>query len=212
MIDAKMDKISILLASIRSRQDTIQHEVIASLRGGVIFSSTLYTMGAYKRFQANTSAFLQLIESRNYAVAAAVLRMQIDVAVRLFGLSLVHDPDAVCLGLINGERYDKFKDRNKNRLQDAYLVREIGKQAPWIPRVYERTSGFIHLSEKHLFSSVAKCDDEGLFSLALNSDRHIPGHIYEEICEAFVEASDLAGSFILQIFQGSNPAHRASHE
>lgn len=32
------------------------------------------------------------------------------------------------------------------------LVDTLGKKYEWMPRVYEATSGFIHLSERHILS------------------------------------------------------------
>ena len=37
-------------------------------------------------------------------------------------------------------------------MTDRYLVNTLSKKYEWMPRVYESTSGFIHLSEKHLLS------------------------------------------------------------
>ena len=36
---------------------------------------------------------------------------------------------------------------------DTYLAHRLAHEFPWVPNVYRETSGFIHLSEKHILST-----------------------------------------------------------
>ena len=45
--------------------------------------------------EAQARGFRDLIEARNFPCAAAILRLQIDTAMRINALSLVDDPDAI---------------------------------------------------------------------------------------------------------------------
>lgn len=76
---------------------------------------------------------------------------------------------------------------------DGYLVDRLSKEFPWIREVYRQTSGFVHLSEKHFFSTVESVGPGRTvkFRIAAQDGEVIPESAYEEAVEAFLEATRL---------------------
>lgn len=195
------------MARINVINQKLQERVVAANEQGIaLFDSTLYVMGAYKRHLNNCSAFRLLVNGSLFSVAATVLRMQIDIALRLYGISLVPNADAACRRLLGGEKYSNLR-HGKHQLRDFYLVARLSEHAPWIKKVYENTSAYVHLSDKHFHSMIHGIDDaKRTFTAAfVGSDSHIDQRFYLELCEAFAEASELSASFIAQAIEGCVP-------
>lgn len=201
------------LARVNVINQALQDRVLSAHEQGIsLFTSTLYVMGAYKRHLNNCSGFRILINGSLFSIAATVLRMQIDIALRLYGLSLVSDPDSACLRLLGGEKFSNLR-HGKNQLRDFYLVARLSEHEPWIKRVYESTSAYVHLSDKHFHSMIDGLDDsKRTFSGVIGgSDSHIDERYYLELCEAFAAATELSASFIAQAFEGCvQPASKPS--
>ena len=96
-------------------------------------------------------------------------------------------------------------------MTDAYLVQRLGKDFAWLPRVYERTSGYIHLSSTHLLSALDTSDesseDERRLTIKISSeDKKLPEVIYIEAAGAFRATTDVFFSFVSGwVFTKANP-------
>jgi hypothetical protein len=64
---------------------------------------------------------------------------------------------------------------------------------PWVASVYEQTSGYIHLSGKHIFNSLSMEDltDRTIEFKVGVGDTVVPEPIYSEAIDAFEAATDL---------------------
>lgn len=73
------------------------------------------------------------------------------------------------------------------------------EEFPWVENVYKETSGFVHLSERHIFSSIAKTDDASRTVQFVISaeDPERRDEDYFEILDCFFEATKMAGTIIL---------------
>ncbi|MFW5983483.1 MAG: hypothetical protein ACOCQ4_03195, partial [bacterium] len=91
--------------------------------------------------------------SRAYITACHLVRCHLDNVLRFSASWLVDDPHRFAMNIMSGERIDKMKDREGNQLKDWYLRNKLNEEYPWVTKVYEETSGFIHLSKKHIFTS-----------------------------------------------------------
>jgi hypothetical protein len=56
-------------------------------------------------------------------------------------------------------------------MTDKFLVKKFSEEYKWIEKVYNNTSGYIHLSEKHLFANVANLNPEDMSFIMKVSDR-----------------------------------------
>lgn len=167
--------------------------------GASLSHADFFVLGALRRTLAQARGFRSLIEARNYPCAAAILRLQLDTAMRINGLSLLTDVDAACKSVLDGEKFRRLKARDGSKLTDVYLRGKLAEQNTWIDLVYERTSDFVHLSGGHFEVSIARTEDESQMAYFQISgqDPHRPEETYFEVVDAFFAATRLAGMLML---------------
>jgi len=96
--------------------------------------------------------FCDLVKKKNFICAAAILRLQTDNCLRFFAGFLVEDPHEFALNIMKGQHVRKQKDKNGKKMTDKYLAEKLSEIHPWISKLYKQASGYIHLSEKHIFN------------------------------------------------------------
>ncbi len=160
----------------------------------VIYPLDFLAFAVLNRSLCLTSGFVTLIRANNLIAAAPLVRLQLDNALRFFALSLVDQPHDFVIEVLGGARIDKMKGRSGERLSDAYLVRVLSEHHPWISSVYKEASGFIHLSEKHIYNSLRIRDEEERQIRMKISDRDefVSEDVYLEVVDAFTRATKLA--------------------
>jgi len=180
-------------------------ERLFELTMGYLSESALYPMdflanGAVKRALALSSGFRSMIESKNMVCAGALLRLQVDTALRVYAAYIVAAPHEFASAVLRGAKVSDLKDRDGNQMHDAYLVKRLAKEenCDWLPRVYRETSGYVHLSGKHIFSTFTKAEDEGpTIHMKISAvDEHLPSEIYEEAVDAFIAATELLAKYL----------------
>jgi hypothetical protein len=188
------------LQRIEQIEDEILRKASELMQDGRgVFHPDLFVFGATKRVLALAAGFRTLVGERNFTCCAGLLRMQIDTAARVNALKLVSDMHALCEAVFSGKRFDKQKDKDGHLLRDSHLVAKLAEEFPWVTNVYKETSGFIHLSERHIFSSIASTDDASRtvrFSIS-TAEPERPDEAYFEILDGFFEATKMAGTIIL---------------
>ena len=159
--------------------------------GHKLFSLDFLAVAALNRSLSNSSAFTQLIRVQNYLVAASLVRLQLDTFLRFFASYLVSDPHEFASSVLAGTAVRKLKDRSGALMTDRHLVESVSSDFPWVPNVYRATSGFIHLSDKHIFSAIQSAKDDGTFSMLIgsNPDR-FPRELWVEMAGGFMAATD----------------------
>ncbi len=163
-----------------------------------MYLSDFYVMGALRRVLALVKGFRSQIAERNFLCAAPLVRMQLDTALRVYALSLVSNREDVAKQLLDGVPLSKLKDAKGQKLRDAYLVDQLSETYAWVKPLYAETSGFVHLSERHFFTSIAKTDDqEQVVHLSITSEDDGRSETdYYEVVEAFHESTRLAGTVL----------------
>ena len=192
------------LAARLARIDRLESELARKAaglvgRGAQLGHADFFIFGALRRTLAQARGFRDLIVARNFPCAAAILRLQIDTAMRVNALSLVEDQDATCKAVLDGERFNRLKDASGRKMSDAFLREQLEKEHPWIAPVYERTSGFIHLSGQHWEMTIARTEENdrlAYFQIG-GHDPERPEEVYFEAVDTFFEATRLAGLLIL---------------
>lgn len=155
------------------------------------FPLDMFVVGALRRSLALLQGFKLLIESRNFVSAVPLLRLQLDNSLRFFATTLVDDPHQLVITLMEGKQINQMKDRDDKKMSDGYLVENLSQLFPWIGQVYKNTSGFIHLSEKHVFMAIQVTEKvrQVSFHIAGRDSDVFPASAYLEATEAFLEAT-----------------------
>ena len=134
---------------------------------GKFYSFDFLILAALNRSRVNIHGFRNLIELGNYFAATPFVRMQLDSVLRLFATTLVNDPHGLAKKILDGESIRKIKDRSGEKMTDAYLLSAFAKTEPWVTKVYDSGSGFIHLSNKHIFGIFSGAGENGIFQIAI---------------------------------------------
>ena len=170
-----------------------------SAYGGTMYSLDLFAIGAVKRAISTIAGFRLLVESWNMICARALLRMQIDTALRFSSVFLIKKPNDFVMKVLKGEQINKLKDKDGKKMTDAYLVSKLESEYSWIPVVYKNLSGYVHLSEHHLFNSVEHVnDDSGSVLWAIKEkDIKFPDFSWKELVDCFNESMDIFMKYLL---------------
>jgi hypothetical protein len=176
---------------------------------GAMYALDLFISGALNRSAALSDGFKSLVKSKNLICAGAILRLQIDTAIRIFAGTLVDDTNRFVSDVLKGQHIRNLKDRDGKKMTDRYLVEKLSDEYSWLPKVYENTSSYIHFSDTHLFASVQNVEkDERTLSLKISAvDRdEMPENLYIEAVDAFNAATEIIVRFVEGwIFTKSNP-------
>lgn len=183
---------------IESLQDLHLRHLIVMMNAdsGQIFGVDLLAQAAFKRSMSLCAGFVCLVRSKNYLSAATLVRLQLDTCLRFFAAFIVESPHDFAQSILIGVPVRKLKDRSGQLMTDRYLVETLGKKYDWMPRVYKATSGFIHLSESHMFS-VWKPGTEGELEIVIGAtDDHLEDELWVELADAFLACTDALFEYI----------------
>jgi hypothetical protein len=202
--DAQAGQASIAeMAERLAKLAALQQQIVATSKklfdqNKSMYLADFYVMGALRRILALAKGFRSQIADRNFLCAAPLVRMQLDTALRVYALSLVSNRDDVAKQLLDGVPLSKLKDAKGQKLRDAYLVDQLSETYAWVKPLYAETSGFVHLSERHFFTSIAKTnDEEQVVHLSITSEDDGRSEAdYYEVVDAFHESTRLAGTVI----------------
>jgi hypothetical protein len=156
-----------------------------------MFPVDILAAATIKRSLALIQAFTTLVRLKNYTTAASILRLQLDSCLRLSAAFLVDKPHDLASDVLAGKPVRKMKDRNGKLMHDRYLVESLSSRFEWAPRVYDATSGFIHLSEKHLLSVFESSEKENCSELRVAADdENVPEELWLELVDGFGAATE----------------------
>jgi len=163
--------------------------------GGSLYGMDLLAYGALNRSRAHIAGFTQLIRAENLLCAEAILRLQLDTALRFSAAWLVESPHEFALEVLRGAQIRGLVDRSGKRMTDAYLVSCLAQEYPWVSKVYERTSGYVHFSSVHVLAAVTLKDEaeqRGRFEVKVSDvDKPLPQAIYTEAIDAFAASTEI---------------------
>lgn len=176
------------------------------------WTTTLFLLASLQRLEANAAGFKAMVECRNYTIMSAILRMQIDTAMRVNGLLLMSNHEEGIRRLLGGEKFNKLRCRSGKKLLDGYLVEKLSEAHPWVKLVYERTSGMVHLSGTHIhhmFDFAGASENSGTAKIdliigAINPT--IPDELHEEVAEAFRHITAIASALVITLLN-RHPVH-----
>ena len=195
------------LANRRNRFIKLTEEMISAYKG-TMYPVDIFVIGAVKRAISTAAGFRLLVESWNMICARALLRMQIDTALRFSSVFLVKKPHDFVIRVLKGQQINKLKDKDGNKMTDAYLVSKLAPEYSWLPVVYKNLSGYVHFSEHHLIDSIEHINDESrTVSWAITEeDRKFPEFSWAEVVACFNESSDIFMKYLKGwIFTKANP-------
>lgn len=164
---------------------------------GAIYVPDFIVAGMIDRAISISDAFCREHEESNYVVSAILLRNQIDTAMRAYGLFLVPNYEEACDSLFKGVRFDRLEDESGKKLRDYYLKEALSEHHPWVKTVYENASGFVHFSNKNIFTTLSAVDDEAKVEIMIGTGgASVPEEVFVELAEAFAHVFEIIADYV----------------
>lgn len=151
----EIEELIVTLQSLRREAIAISRGII----GETLTQDDLFFCAAADRCIRLIDGFIPMLQDRNLTCAGVLLRMQMDNCMRTYAAFIAEDRNAVVNCIIDGNPINKLKDANGKKMMDGYLKDELTKMDPLFSRVYDNASGYVHLSEKAFYQTVANCED-----------------------------------------------------
>lgn len=177
--------------------------------GSILAPVEWFSLAAVVKPTSNAHAFGLLVENRNTVAASALIRMQIETAKRLFGLTLVDDVDEAGALLMKGEKCSTLRMRDgRTRLVDKLLHQELTKLYAWVSEAYEDASAFVHLDRVNIDFKLTWLDSGGYYNLN-GVDRNRPDEEYHHLVGTFYIALRMTRDLLRDFLQTRpQPAER----
>ncbi len=194
-----MEKVAASIANLRTldKKHTDMGMRILQAAKGAIYHFDFIAIPVLNRSECLLAGFCDLVEKRNFICAAPLIRLQLDNLLRFQAGWLVKDPRDFALRVFRGEKISNLKDKDDYLMKDWYLVDKMSIQYPEIKSVYEHTSGYIHLSDKHIFNSLGSKAKEGEFNMKVGStDSFISEDEYLSSIQAFFQITGILFSYL----------------
>jgi len=184
-----MDKTDELLQQLDDMDKNLLEYSKRIMKPGTGFHSDHLSIGVVNRSLYLNYGFTTLMRSKNYMTAVHLVRLHLDNYLRYSALWLVENPEEFSYKVINGTHIRDIKERTgKNFMTDRYLVTQAALNHEWMTKVYEDSSGFVHLSFRHVNTS-RKVDFENnrIVWTVSKFDKNVPEESREEATECMLE-------------------------
>jgi hypothetical protein len=172
----------------RSERDLLQAYQSRLSTPGPIGYQHYYLFGIARRTLAQSRAFKACVADKNGLVALALVRLQLDTALRLYALFWVSDPEIFAKDVFEGKQIDRLKAADGKLMKDKYLLERIEARNPWAPSVYRNTSGLVHFSHRHIKSAL-RIEDSATGKAQIFIGPNNPEHVlsdFKEMLDAFL--------------------------
>ena len=208
-MQTKNDMITTLEGLLKDHPEIAQHVLNAS--DGDISPPDLLIFAILNRSASLIKGFSLLVQHANLISATPLLRLQVDNLLRFHAVQLVDDPDDFSTKVMNGAKIANIKDRTNHLLTDRYLVDNLSVDYPRLKKVYDDTSGFVHLSNKHIGAAIKLKGSDGRFEMKLDgTDSFDSEYPYLQSIAVFTEITQ---RLLFLIYSwGEAKAHFRSHQ
>lgn len=186
------------ISELLELEDALLQLTMACLNahGAALYPLDLMASAAAKRSLSLALGFRRMVEDRNMMCAGALLRLQLDTALRFYAAYRAKDPHKFAVAVLDGGEIRKMKDRFGKKMTDRYLVDTLmaeSEENQWIGSVYRETSGYVHFSVKHMVSIFfPSLEHDGKFQMKIHArDNDMSDEAFLEATSAFIEALSL---------------------
>ena len=147
--------------------------------------------------------FRLMFESRNLVCEASLLRVQMDILMRVYAIYISENKESFLIAMQTGEpRINKLKDKSGKRIQDGYLKDLITQELDnRFSDIYDNCSAFIHHSDKSFATSIRAKEDYLLeFRIGKPLEKDYD-HLIFEVADAFIHFTGLIIDLIQPVIE-----------
>ncbi|EGD42829.1 hypothetical protein NBCG_02963 [Nocardioidaceae bacterium Broad-1] len=156
--------------------------------GGELYLPDLFMMAVLQRSYGLVDAFIDAVDHHNLHAAAPLLRVQIDSLFRLSYVCRAPSVDDVVRDVMAGVEFRQMKDVDGRKLSDGRLKDLAQPFHPWTKDVYDKASGWVHLSRSHMGAAWQVRDDVLTGGLPLRPGV-VPERLWRELLAAMQRAT-----------------------
>ncbi len=189
-IATSKSRVQFLLEELEESQKIHNDVALEMLRaeGKKLYIEDFYCLAMMQRSRSVIRGFCNELRDNNFFCAAPLVRLHLDTLLNTFALFLVKDSADFALKKFEGKQTSNLKDRNGVRMQDSHLARELSNSkdldAAWALHLYEETSKFVHISDKHLLGIFEKVKKNGDTDIKVSETIDLPDNAKIETLEA----------------------------
>ncbi|AGM98809.1 hypothetical protein [Streptococcus iniae] len=181
--------------------------ITAGIVGENFTEDDMFFISALNRRVQFIDGIIELLRTRNLACAGILVRTQLDNLMRVFAAFISEDRRTFIKETLSGKTIRKMKDNQNKMMTDFHLKKRISEYYPEIEEIYNKSSGYVHLSEtafhQAFWTDKSAGDDRFRFSVGL-SPREELNPILIECAEVFCHFTVIEYGFYQKIID-SNP-------
>lgn len=114
----------------------------------------LVMLAAMHRSRGLLEAARMLCDARNTIALDPLVRLQVDILLRVNAVQHEKDRLAVEVALCTGEKVRNLKTLDGKKMQDKELLDRLCDDLPWMRRIYEKYCEAVHFSTDHVQQSL----------------------------------------------------------
>lgn len=178
----ELDKRLVEFSCLRNEAQSLSAEIV----GKNLFEDDLFFTSAISRSVDILDGLSNLLKDRNITCAGVLLRTQIDNLMRVFAAFIAKDRKDFIRKFLEGVHIRKMLDDRNEKMFDAVLIGRISEYYPDIREIYQKASGYVHLSDV-AFHKTWWADEDGSirFSIGTNAREKI-NPLLLEIADSFI--------------------------
>ena len=113
----------------------------------------MFFISALNRRVQFIDGIIDLLRTRNLTCAGILVRTQLDNLMRVFAAFISEDSRLFIKETLSGKSIRNLKDNQNRRMTDTNLKKRMSEYYPEIEEIYNKSSGYVHLSEVAFSSS-----------------------------------------------------------
>lgn len=121
--------------------------IAAGIIGENLTEDDLFFISALNRRVQFIDGIMNLLKTRNLTCAGIIVRTQLDNLMRVFAAFISEDRRSFIKETLSGTPIRNMKDNQNRKMTDANLKKRMSKYYPEIEEIYNKSSGYVHLSE-----------------------------------------------------------------
>ena len=131
------------LREYREKSKTIAEGII----GENLTEDDIFFLSALNRRVQLIDGIIDLLRMRNLTCVGILVRTQLDNLMRVFAAFISQDRRAFIKESLNGKTIRNMRDNQNRKMTDFNLKKRISEYYPEIEEIYNKSSGYVHLSE-----------------------------------------------------------------
>jgi len=168
-----------------------QHEAATIIAAKYWLNMDMLIFAFIDRSISLINGFITLVDDWNYIASAPFVRMQLDNLIRLAYLASLKDGKDIYDKTIEGIHWRSIKAKNGKLLTDTELRKYATKYYSWIDEVYEKASGFIHFSDRHLLIMTNEDSNKGQVEISIGHQAtHLNKEDWKDLLSIFLKITE----------------------